>query len=90
MDKGSREKAAFITQSGVYEWKRNNAAWVTQFSNFSFSDINGKCSLSLFYSREDNSLPELLITEEEVDDQGVGIHSSKQPGPDGRSPMILK
>lgn len=67
-----------------------NAAWVTQFSNFSFSDINGKCSLSLFYSREDNSLPELLITEEEVDDQGVGIHSSKLPGPDGMSPRILK
>lgn len=46
--------------------------------------------MSLFYSREDNSLHELLITEEEVDDQGVGIHSSKQPGPDGRSPRILK
>lgn len=45
LDEGSREKAAFIPQSGVLRVKKN-AAWVTQFSNFSFSDINGKCSLS--------------------------------------------
>lgn len=56
---------------------------------FSFQTLMGN-SLSLFYSMKDNSLPELLITEEEVDDQGVGIHCSKQPGPDGRSPRILK
>lgn len=54
---------------------------------FSFQTLMGNI-LSLFYSMKDNSLPELLITEEEVDDQGVGIHSSKQP--DGMSPRILK